>query len=185
MENGERLFMNWLAATILVLFTAPLFGQTAVPVIAVIDVQKVVSNSEVGKKALADIKVIKDKKQQEINTKQAAIQSLQDKLEKEKDVLSPEAQEKRREEVQKLVTDLRRFQEDSQNEIQGRLEAALKNMEQRVLPIIQKMGNEKGYSIIVSRDQLIYYNAKNDVTDEVIRLFNEQSGSAQTQPKKP
>jgi outer membrane protein len=185
MENGERVCMNWLAATLLVLFTAPLFAQT-VPVIAVIDVQKVVSNSEVGKKALADIKVIKDKKQQEINTKQAAIQSLQDKLDKEKDVLSPDAQEKRREEIQKAVTELRRFQEDSQNEIQGRLEAALKSMEQRVLPIIQKMGNEKGYSIIVSRDQLIYYNAKNDVTDEVIRLFNEQAGSAlQTQPKKP
>jgi outer membrane protein len=100
--------------------------------------------------------------------------------------LSPDAQEKRREEIQKAVTELRRFQEDSQNEIQGRLEAALKSMEQRVLPIIQKMGNEKGYSIIVSRDQLIYYNAKNDVTDEVIRLFNEQAGSAlQTQPKKP
>jgi Skp family chaperone for outer membrane proteins len=60
MENGERVCMNWLAATLLVLFTAPLFAQT-VPVIAVIDVQKVVSNSEVGKKALAAIKVIKDK----------------------------------------------------------------------------------------------------------------------------
>jgi outer membrane protein len=176
--------MKWFVATMLVLLTVPVFAQT-MPTIAVIDVQKVVSNSEVGKKVLADIKVIKDKKQNEINQRQNAIQVMQDKFDKEKDVLSPDAQEKRRDEINKAMTDLRRFREDSEQEIQNRLATALKGMEERVLPIIQKMGNEKGYSIIVSRDQLIYYNAKNDVTDEVIRLFNEQASTAQTQPKKP
>jgi outer membrane protein len=173
--------MKWLAVCVMALFAMPVWAQTSVTV-AVIDVQKVVSTSEAGKKALADIKALKDKKQQEIDQRQGSIQTMQDKLEKEKDILSPEAQEKRRAEIQKAFTDLKRFREDSEQEIQGRLASALKSMEERVLPIIQKLGNEKGYSIIVSRDQLIYYNAKVDVTDEVIRLFNESSAS---QPQAP
>jgi outer membrane protein len=169
--------MKLLAVCLIALFAAPVFAQTSGATVAVIDVQKVVSTSEAGKKALAEIKALKDKKQQEIDQRQTSIQSMQEKLEKEKDILSPDAQEKRRGEIQKSFTDLKRFREDSEQEIQGRLAAALKNMEERVLPIIQKLGNEKGYSIIVSRDQLIYYNAKVDVTDEVIRLFNEASAA--------
>ena len=42
-----------------------------------------------------------------------------------------------------------------------------------MLPIIQKMGEERGYSVIIQRDQLVYFSAKNDITDEVIKLFND------------
>jgi outer membrane protein len=175
--------MKWLTFLILVLLTVPAFAQTGAN-IAVIDVQKVVSNSEVGKKALAEVKTLKDKKQAEIDQRQNSLQAMQDKLEKEKDILSPDAQEKRRNEIQKAFTDLKRFREDSEQEIQGRLAAALKGMEDQVLPIIQKIGNDRGYSLIVSRDQVIYFNAKADITDEVIRLFNEQAAGAGAQPPK-
>lgn len=176
--------MKWLIVTFLVLLTVPAFAQTAG--IAVIDVQKVVSDSEVGKKALAEVKAVKDKKQAEIDQRQNSLQAMQDKLDKEKDILSPDAQEKRRNEIQKSFTDLKRFREDSEQEIQGRLATALKGMEDQVLPIIQKLGNDRGYALIVSRDQgVIYYNAKVDITDDVIRLFNEQAAAGATpQPPK-
>lgn len=169
--------MKWLIVSILVLLTVPAFAQTGSGGIAVIDVQKVVSNSEVGKKALAEVKSLKDKKQAEIDQRQNSLQAMQDKLDKEKDILSPDAQEKRRGDIQKAFTDLKRYREDSEQEIQGRLANALKGMEDQVLPIIQKLGNDRGYSMIVSRDQVIYFNAKSDITDEVIRLFNEQAAA--------
>jgi len=176
--------MKWLIVSILVLITIPAFAQAPAQApaggIAVIDVQKVVSNSEVGKKALAEVKALKDKKQAEIDQRQGSLQAMQEKLEKEKDILSPEAQEKRKGEIQKQYTDLKRFREDSEQEIQGRLGAALKGMEEQVLPIIQKLGNDRGYSMIVSRDQVIYFNGKSDITDEVIRLFNEQATAPAT-----
>ena len=175
--------MKWLIVSIMVLLTVPVFAQTGS--IAVIDVQKVVSNSEVGKKALGEVKAVKDKKQAEIDRQQNSLQAMQDKLDKEKDILSPEAQEKRRNDIQKAFTDLKRYREDSEQEIQGRLATALKGMEDQVLPIIQKLGTDRGYSLIVSKDQVIYYNGKVDITDEVIRLFNEQAaaGATQSQPK--
>src|SRR3989304_9596950 len=159
--------MKWLVFSILVLVAVPGFAQTQQ--IAVIDAQRVVQTSEVGKKALAEIKTIKDRKQQEIDQRQSDIQAMQDKLDKQKDILSAEAKEKLSADINKSITEIRRFREDSENEIQARLSTAIKSIEEKVLPIIQKLGNERGFAMIISRDQLIYYNAKSDITDEVIR----------------
>ncbi len=180
--------MSRLILLTILLSAATAFAQTQAPMIGVIDVQKVVRDSEVGKKALAEVKAVTDKKQQEINQRQSSIQAMQDKLDKQKDILSAEAQEKLKSDINKGMTELRRFREDSEQEIQNKLGIALKGLEEKVVPIIQKMGSERGYSIIVTRDALIYSSPKNDVTDEVIRLFNESatagSKPAQTQENK-
>jgi len=168
---GEYRFMKWLMFPLLVLFALPVFAQTAS--IAVIDPQRVVQNSEMGKKALAEIKTLKDKKQQEIDQRQASIQAMRDKLDKQKDILSADARDKLQSDIQKSITDLRRLSEDSEAEIQRQLQGAIKNIEDKVLPIIQKLGEERGYSVIIQKDQLVYFSAKNDITDEVIRLFND------------
>ena len=178
--------MKFLIVPLLFLLALPVMAQQS-NTIAVIDAQKVVRNSEMGKKALADIQALKDKKQKEIDQRQANIQAMQDKLEKQKDILSADAREKLAIDVQKGITDLRRFKEDSENEIQDKLGKAIKSIEDRVLPIIQKLGEEKGYAVIIQREQLIYYNGKNDITDEVIRLFNDAiaRGAAPAAPTKP
>src|SRR5215831_4664548 len=166
--------MKRLLVSLFMFAAIPLFAQTP-PTIGVIDVQRVVSDSGVGKKALAEIKAIKDKKQQDMDAREQSIEQMQDKLQKQKDILSADAQQKLNDDIQKSYTDLKRFREDSEAEIQNRLNTALKAMEDRVIPIIQKLGADKGYSVILVKDQLVYYNAKNDITDEVIHLFNEQA----------
>ncbi|HET6266815.1 MAG TPA: OmpH family outer membrane protein [Acidobacteriota bacterium] len=175
--------MKWLVFVMLVFLALPVFAQTASQ-IAVVDTQKLVQNSEAGKKAFAEIKSIKDKKQQEMDQRQDSIQAMQDKLEKQKDILSADAQEKLRSDIQKQITDLRRYKEDSESDIQNRLNQALDSMQKQVLPIIKKLETERGYAVILSKDALIDFNPKNDITDEVIRLYNEQSvASPQTQKK--
>lgn len=175
--------MKWLMFPLLVLFALPVLAQTAT--IAVIDPQKVVQNSEMGKKVLAEIKTLKDKKQQEIDQRQASIQAMRDKLDKQKDILSADAKDKLQNDIQKSITDLRRLSEDSEQEIQGRLQAAIKNIEDKVLPIIQKLGEERGYSVIIQKDQLVYFSAKNDITDEVIKLFDDAIAKGQATTPKP
>jgi outer membrane protein len=173
--------MKWLMFPLLFIFALPVFAQT--PGIAVIDPQRVVQGSEMGKKALAEIKTLKDKKQGEIDRQQAGIQGMRDKLEKQRDILSAEARDKLNSDIQKQITELRRYSEDSENEIQRELAKAIKGIEEKVLPIIQKMGEERGYQVIIQRDQLVYFSAKNDITDEVIKLFNDAVAKG-TVPKK-
>src|SRR5687767_690493 len=140
-------FMKWLMFPLIVLFAIPALAQTVS--IAVIDPQKVVQNSEMGKRALAEVKTLKDKKQAEIDQRQTSIQSMRDKLDKQRDILSAEAREKLSGDVQRAMTDLRRLSEDSEAEIQRELGKAIKGIEEKVLPIIQKLGEERGFSVII------------------------------------
>lgn len=154
--------------------------------IAIVDGEKVLRDSEPGKKLFADIKALRDKKQQEIEQRQNSIQVMNDKLTKEKDILSPDAQDKRKAEIQKAITDAKRFREDSEQEIQGKLDGAMETMQNKLIPLIEKIGQEKGYSLIVGKQFTIWRDPKFDITDEVIKRFNEAQASAappQTQKK--
>jgi outer membrane protein len=175
--------MRWLVVSFMLLFALPLMAQ-GVGNIAVVDGEKVLRDSEPGKKLFADIKALRDKKQQEIESKQNSIQVMNDKLTKEKDILSPDAQDKRKAEIQKAITDAKRFREDSEQEIQGRLDNAMEAMQNKLIPLIEKIGQEKGYSLIVGKQFTIWRDPKFDITDEVIKRFNEaQAAAPQTEKK--
>ena len=175
--------MRWLVVSFTLLFALPLMAQ-GTGNIAVVDGEKVLRESDPGKKLFADIKSLRDKKQQEIEQKQTSIQTMNDKLTKEKDILSPDAQEKRKAEIQKAITDAKRFREDSEQEIQGRLDNAMEAMQNRLIPLIEKIGQEKGYSLIVGKQFTIWRDPKFDITDEVIKRFNEaQAAAPQTEKK--
>ncbi|HSE42170.1 MAG TPA: OmpH family outer membrane protein [Acidobacteriota bacterium] len=175
--------MKSLVVCFLLLFALPVFAQNTGG-IAVVDGEKVLRDSEPGKKLFAEVKALRDKKQQEIEQRQTSIQSMQDKLNKEKDILSPDAQEKRKAEIQKALTDAKRFREDSEQEIQGKLDSAMGGMQDKLIPMIQKLGQEKGYSIIVGKQFTIWFDPKYDITEEVIKRFNESQGAAAPAEKK-
>ncbi len=175
--------MKWLCVSLLLLFALPAFAQN-VGTIAVVDGEKVLRDSEPGKKLFAEVKALRDKKQQEIEQRQGSIQSMQDKLTKEKDILSPDAQEKRKAEIQKALTEAKRFREDSEQEIQGKLDTAMGSMQDKLIPMIQKLGQEKGYSIIVGKQFTIWHDPKYDITEEVIKRFNESQAAAAPAEKK-
>lgn len=93
-------------------------------------------------------------------------------------------EDKRKAEIQKAITDAKRFREDSEQEIQGRLDNAMEAMQNKLIPLIEKIGQEKGYSLIVGKQFTIWRDPKFDITDEVIKRFNEaQAAAPQTEKK--
>ncbi len=175
--------MRWLVVSFLLLFVLPVMAQ-GTGSIAVVDGERVLRDSEPGKMLFADIKALRDKKQQEIEQRQNSIQTMNEKLTKEKDILSPEAQEKRKAEIQKAVTEAKRFREDSEQEIQSKLDTAMETMQNKLIPLIEKLGQEKGYSLIVGKQFTIWRDPKWDITDEVIKRFNEAQAAPAPAEKK-
>jgi outer membrane protein len=152
--------------------------------IAVVDLDKVGQESSVGKKALAEINALQEKRRGELEQRQKNIQAMQEKLEKQKDILSAEMQEKLRNDIQKAITEGKRVQEDTATEIQAKIAATEKTIIDRLFPLLQKIGEQRGYSVIIFRSQVPYVSPKADITDDVIKIFNEElAGSAQTPTK--
>src|SRR5512143_3435082 len=115
------------------LLAAPLASaqEAKSPKIAVIDMGRVSAESLLGTGYSAQLEALKNEIDSEANKKQAelakldqAIKALQDDLEKQGAVLSPEAADKKRTEIVKKQRDRQAFLEDGQADLQKMRERA-------------------------------------------------------------
>jgi len=142
--------------------------------VAVIDVQRVVTESDPGKEALQKLKLLQDKKIDEGRALQQNISTLQDQMAKQRFTLS----EERLAELSKQLEDgqiaLQRFQDDAERELDEARRRELGGLEGRIIPVINEIGAERGYTLIFNKFQsgLVYADDAVDITDDVIRRFN-------------
>ncbi len=114
--------------------------------IVYIDIQKVVSQSSAGKDAQSVLEKEAQKFQEEIQKKQQAGES-QSQLQAYAAEKQQELMKKRQELAEKFM---RLLQEN-----------------------IQKFSKEKGYSLVVDKQSLLYANPKYDRTDEFLKYFDQ------------
>jgi outer membrane protein len=69
---------------------------------------------------------------------------------------------------------IRRFEDDAKRELDEARRRELGGLEQRILPIIDQIGKERGYTLIFNKFQsgLVYADETVDITDDVITRFN-------------
>jgi len=126
----------WAIVTVAGALALPAAAQTAVPKIAVIDVQKLVVESAAGKEAQGRVKKVIDAKQVDSEKLQKELQGLQQRL-----------------------TDQGPSMTD----------------EKRVLPVINQVGKEKGYTLIFNKyapGMLVYADDAVDITASVVQRLD-------------
>ena len=150
---------------------------TAAPKIAVIDVQKLVVESAAGKEAQGRVKKIIDAKQADSEKLQKELQSLQQRLTDQGTSMTDDKREQLNKEYQEKGISYKRFQDDAQREVQEAQQKELAELEKRVLPVINIVGKEKGFTLIFNKyapGMLVYADDSVDITDDVLRRFNTQ-----------
>jgi outer membrane protein len=142
--------------------------------IAVIDVQRVVTESDPGKEVMQRLKAVTDAKSQEGQALQQQFAALQEQFNKQRFTVSESRQAEMSKEIEDKQIAIRRFQDDAQREVQEAQRRELGGLEERILPIINKVGQEQSFTLIFNKFQsgLVYADETVDITDEVIRRFN-------------
>jgi len=169
------------------------------PKIAVIDMQKVSSESLLGKGYAAQLEQLKNeidaegnKKQSELGKLDAAIKALQDELDKQGSVLSPEAADKKRQEIVKKTRERQAFLEDGQQDLQRMRERAqqqaqaLNNEFQvKIKPHIDAVAKEKGIDILLDSQVAISVSKDYDISKDVIVKADDAERTAKGAAAKP
>jgi len=169
------------------------------PKIAVIDMQKVSSESLLGKGYAAQLEQLKNeidaegnKKQGELGKLDAAIKALQDELDKQGSVLSPEAADKKRQDIVKKTRERQAFLEDGQQDLQRMRERAqqqaqaLNNEFQvKIKPHIDAVAKEKGIDILLDSQVAISVSKDFDISREVITKADDAERAAKGAAAKP
>ncbi len=150
--------------------------------LAVIDLGVVSRDSALGKSYATrieglekDIQAEVAKKQTEVQKLEAAIKALQEELEKQASVLSPEAADRKRQDITKKTRERQAFVEDSQGELQRMRERAQaqadslnSEFQQKLKPHIEAVAKEKGVDIILTSQVTLTMSREFDISQAVI-----------------
>lgn len=140
--------------------------------IGIVNAQEVLMKTKRGAEVQQRLEALQKKKQQEL-------QVLQDEIKKlEQEVMSPALNEdtrrKKADLLEKKRTDLKRNYEDAQREVQRESAKELAALERDIMPLIDQLGKEKGFTAIFDRDRsgLVYYDPAIDITQDVIKALD-------------
>ena len=163
------------------------FGQEKVKV-GFIDMQRAVNDSEAGKTAKKDLENMIKERQGKIDGKIALRDKLLAEVEKQAVVLSEEARMQKEGELEKLVRDIERIITDSNADLQKSQRELEVEIFKELQEIIDRVGKEGGYTIILPSDIVLYSPDGNDITDLIIEkhnaLFKSKKGSKKKSRKR-
>ncbi len=158
----------------------PMFAQNTPARVAVIDVQKVLTQSTTGKAAYEKLKSL----QEERVAKAKQLDEDARKLETDITTKRISLSEDKLAEMQKQLADKRiaiqRYAQDADREIGEARDRELQALEGRIKPVIDGIGKEMGLAAIFNKFEsgLVYASDAIDITDTVIKRFNEANPAA-------
>ncbi|HEY3131282.1 MAG TPA: OmpH family outer membrane protein [Acidobacteriota bacterium] len=157
---------------------------------------RVVYETDEGKNEISKVQEFINRKQSEYDAKKADLDKLSEQYQNQQRNLNPETRSEMEKTVTAKTTELKRFQEDTQAEIDRQRDAILGKLGQKIQTLIDDYARENGYGVIFVRGQeQTYVNASLDITDEIIKRYNQKYPAPKTttppaspppaQPKKP
>jgi outer membrane protein len=152
----------------------PLQAQGGALKVAVIDTEQILMTSQAGKKVVADLKKLQETKEGELRTRQQEIKDLQTKLSEGRLSLAQDKLSDMEKQLEDRVIALRRLQDDANRDLTKKREELLGQIDQRVMPVINQIGKEQGFTLIFRKFEsgLIYADEAIDITKVVVQRLD-------------
>ncbi|MEI9972779.1 MAG: OmpH family outer membrane protein [Ignavibacteriota bacterium] len=170
---------------------APAAGGAAPTKIAVINLSEAMARTKEGQKVAAEINTKFGPRKADFDTRQKEVEALTDKLNKGRATMSEDAQKTLAAEIQKKGTDLKRFGEDSQAEMDNDENRATNDLQQKMFPILQQYAIQNNFAVVIDVGQqspVLWYASATNVTDVLVALYDQAhpvAGAPATAPAKP
>jgi outer membrane protein len=161
---------------------APATAPASSARIAYIDVQRVLARSSSGVAAREQLEREKSVMQKEMDAKRQELEKLRDELEKKGPLMTADARRERQESFERKRRDAARMMDDFQKELEKKEQVLLQRVLQELSGVIEKVGKDRGYYMIVEKRgaSVLYASADADLTDEIIRAYDQQAPAKKT-----
>jgi outer membrane protein len=144
--------------------------------IVVVDIQRVVSLSNYGKEAQAEINKKGEQLMADLQKKEKEITDLKEELERKGLAMSPEKRDEKERDFRIKLGDIKVVKGKYEKEL-GELNMKLVGQIQKaVLELVQDMGKKENYSLVLEKREagVMYSPDSMDITDKVTQLYNEK-----------
>ena len=181
----QMMVKSALVAVILVgLMAMPTLG-TEKPSVGLIDFQKILETSTAGKAAQAEINVEGKKMEADLKQKGDEIKDLEKKLERERMVLSKEAQEEKQREVRIKINDFKSLQAKYRSDIKKLESRVIKRIQDEILGLVEQIAKDNDYQLIMEKRAggVIYSKENLDITAMIIEKYDQQVAAGSKKPQ--
>ena len=167
MPNAIRL-----VAVLLALAAAP--AARAELKLGYVDFQRAVKEVEEGKATGAVLKKDAEEKQARLNGRMEEVKRLQDELQKQAQILTPEARAAKAAEVERKMMETQEIYMKLQQELSGKEREAMRPLADKMTGVAREIAEADGFTFIFDRDSagLVFAPAALDLTNELIRKYN-------------
>jgi outer membrane protein len=154
---------------------APLAAQSIK--VGVVDLQKFQRNSKSFQKASVSVRKKFDDMQQKLSDERNALAKLDDEFKKQSMMLSLDAQEDKKRELEKKQRQFKFMYDEYTQEMKETEMDTVKKIMKELEKIVEKMAEKEGYTIILERRTLglLYFNPAVDLTDRVTEAYDKMN----------
>jgi outer membrane protein len=169
----KKLFQLALGLFIVFCLQYTALGQNTLN-IAVVDIQRLQNQSAAFQKQRAKLKSKFDAMQKKLRDEEDAIRKLEQDFNKQSMMLSLDAKEDKKRELERKKRHFKYLYEDYTQEMKQEEQDATKRVGKDLEKILEKIAAEKGYILIFERRTigLIYFDNAIDITDRVTKDYD-------------
>lgn len=173
---------NVLAIACMALGVAGIAAAQAPTKIAVIQIQGALVATKEGQKAAADLETKMAPRKKELESRQAEIKDLQDRLQKGGNTLSDSAKEDLTRNIDQKTKSYNRQIEDAQAELEQEQQKVLNMLGQKMMQVIDKYAQQNGYAVVLDvsnpNTPVLYASNTVDITKDIVDLYDKAAPSA-------
>jgi outer membrane protein len=143
--------------------------------VGVIDVQRLVLESQRGRVILDQLKNLREQKAAEGEIRQQEIQRLQGRLQDAGSTLSEEGLADLEKDLEEKIIEFRRFADDAERVLEKEQDDAFARIEREVMPIIDRVGREQGFTLLFNKYEsgLVFAADEVDITGLILELYDQ------------
>jgi len=153
----------------IVLFSSTSFANGKV---AFIDVDLILSESEPSKKLFSQLKIIEDKRINELKNNEINLKEEEKKISKTKNIISKEEFDKRVNTFKNKVENYQKSKKKLIEDIKQTRNAEIIRFFKLINPIIEKIMDENSIEILIEKKNIFMAKSDNDITKIIIEKIN-------------
>jgi outer membrane protein len=140
--------------------------------IGYIDVQRVIAESQSGKRAKERFQVQVKKAEADVQKERQDLERLKSDLDKKGPLLKEEERRSMEADLQKRSVILQRSMNDYQQDLRQKESEIMSEILKEVEQIVNEVGKAEKFTLIFERSQIIYSDQGIDITSKVIETYN-------------
>ena len=141
-----------------------------------VDLNRALNEVGEGKAAKAKLEADGKAKKQKLEMMQNDLKKMKEDLDKQRLILSADAMKEKETQFQQKFMELQKTSMEYEKQFGEAEASAIRPISEKLQRVIQQMGQEEGYTMIVPREMALYSPAGTDLTDKVIAAFNSGKG---------